>query len=186
MVCALRVEEMVYMRKIVGFFAAVLMTFVGTSANAEEGRASIGVGTYVLTVVQSVGGTRTFTGSALVGSYDFTNLISIAGHYYALTDDDFSFIELDGYDAMVRVGKNDLGFNYFGALGYYSETLATPSINTQTKDNTGTFIGYGIGYQWDSLQIGWEGGFRTSGSESAAPGVSTVATTSSLSIAYRF
>ncbi|MDQ7058608.1 MAG: hypothetical protein Q9N62_09250 [Ghiorsea sp.] len=171
------------MEKMTAFFVVILMAFVGVSAHAEEGRGSVGAGTYVLTVVPSVGATRTFAGSALVASYDFSNLISVAGHYYALTDKDFSVIEMNGFDVMLRAGKNDLGFNYFGALGYYNETFSTPLTN---KAYTGTFVGYGIGYSWDNINVTWEGGFRTSGSEDPAPGVSTIATTGALNVSYRF
>jgi len=174
------------MNKILGMFWVLGLFFAVAPANAEEGRASLGVSAYTLTAIPSSGATKVFTGSAVTGSYDFTSLISVSGHYYALIDNDFSFIELNGFDTMIRLGKNDLGVSYFGAFGYYNETLSAPTVNTRTIDIEGTFVGYGVGYNWESVHLGWEGSFRTSGNESAAPGVTTIAMTSSLNLAYRF
>ena len=94
---------------------------------------------------QAVGVSDTFLGTALVGSYDFTSLLSVSGHFYALEYEVSTAIKMDGYDLMLRAGKNDLGFIYFGALGLYSETMSA-STSPLTFDYSGALLGYGIGY----------------------------------------
>lgn len=163
----------------------LLMGATATPAMAEEGRGSVGLGTYSLIVTPTVGVSDTFIGTALVGSYDFTDLFSVAGHFYALEHDVSSFIKMDGYDVMVRVGKNDLGFTYFGALGYYSETMSA-STSTTTFDYSGTLLGYGIGYNWESVNVTWEGSLRSTGDYEGNTGNSYVAATGALNVSYRF
>ena len=174
------------MRKLILITSVLLMGVMATPASAEEGRGSIGIGSYGLTVAPKIGVSDSFFGAALVGTYDFTDSISVAGHYYALTHDASTAIEMNGLDVMVRVGKNGLGFTYFGALGLYSETLSAPSISTATFDYSGGLLGYGIGYNWESVSLTWEGSIRSTGDYEGDSGVSVVAATGSLNLAYRF
>ena len=174
------------MKKSILIASTLLMGVFATPAMAEEGRGSIGLGSYGLTVAPAVGVSDSFFGAALVGTYDFTDNISVAGHLYALTHELNSAIEMGGLDIMVRAGKNGLGFTYFGALGLYSETLSAPSISTATFDYSGGLLGYGIGYNWGSVNVTWEGSLRSTGDYEGNTGNSYVAATGALNVSYRF
>ncbi len=163
----------------------LLMSAFATPTMAEEGRGSIGLGTYALIVTPAIGVSDTFSGTALVGSYDFTSLLSVSGHFYALEHEVSSAIKMDGYDLMLRAGKSDLGFTYFGALGLYSETMSA-STSPLTFDYSGTLLGYGIGYNWESVNVTWEGSIRSTGDYEGNTGNSYVAATGALNVSYRF
>jgi hypothetical protein len=173
------------MKKSILAASILLMGVLATPAMAEEGRGSIGLGSYSLTIAPAIGVADTFSGTALVGSYDFTRLLSVSGHYYALKHEVFSAVKMDGYDLMLRAGKNDLGFAYFVALGLYSETMSA-STSPLTFDYSGTLLGYGIGYNWEKVNVTLEGSIRSTGDYEGNTGNSYVAATGALNISYRF
>ncbi|MDQ6989455.1 MAG: hypothetical protein Q9M19_06190, partial [Mariprofundaceae bacterium] len=176
------------MKKTILIVSALLVGMFATSAVAEEGRGSVGLGTYAISMVPSTGTSVDFVGFAYVADYDVTDFISVGGHYYftkfntSNSVGSFSY-DLDGFDVLVKTGQNGLGFTYYGGLGFYSETLDGSAIffngttDALSKDYSGTLLGYGIGYNWDNVTVGWEGSIRSTGDYEKGSSGSVVAAT---------
>lgn len=165
--------------------SVLLMSAFTTPVMAEEGRGSIGAGSYAATISTPTAN-LTYGGLALVGGYEINDYISINGHYYFLSNINFATEKVDGFDAMVRFGKTGEGFVGFGALGFYSETLSDPTVTTQQFDFSGTLLGFGIGYNWENVGLIYEASFRSTGDYEAFAGTSVTAVTGSLNLSYRF
>jgi len=175
------------MKKTILAVSVLLAGAFATSAVAEEGRGSVGVGSYALSIAYSGSTTSTdFAGSALVASYDMNDVVSVAGHYYMLTLDTSSLIEMNGFDVAARIGKNGKGLIYFSEFGIYSETISSPSTSSVTFDYSGGLIGFGIGYNFDSVNITYELAARSTGDYEGNSNSSAVAVNGSLNLAYRF
>ena len=169
--------------------AAALVAMLSSGQAIAGGQGTVGVGSYAIVATLSGFGlstTSTYGGSALVGSYNFTPLISASGHIYGTTLQGGGE-EIGGYDAMVRFGKHDVGFTYFGSVGVFSETWKTTD-GTMSIDASGGLFGFGLGYNWDDVALNYEFTIRDAKDYTAAmlPGVTATETSGSLNIAYRF
>jgi len=171
------------MKKMMVIISAALMAtaLASNQALAEEKQGSIGIGTYSV-VLDINGSTGTYVGSALVGSYSFTPFISAGAHFYSTTLD-LGTEEIGGFDAMVRFGSQGQGFTYFGGVGVFSETVTDFGFSL---DASGTTVGYGIGYNWDSVALTWEGSIRSTGDYEDFTGQAVTQATGSLNVGYRF
>ena len=170
--------------------AAALVAMLSSGQAIAGGQGTVGVGSYAIVATLSGFGlstTSTYGGSALVGSYNFTPLISASGHIYGTTLQGGGE-EIGGYDAMVRFGKHDIGFTYFGSMGFFSETWKTTDGSGLKIDASGGLFGFGIGYNWEEVSLNYEFAFRSAKDYEAAvaPGLTVTETSGSLNIAYRF
>jgi len=156
---------------------------------AEEGRASIGVGTKQLSIVTSnifTTSTYVWSGAALIGGYDFTDYISLYSHVYVMTEDVDADSTMNGFDAAVRFGSNRLGFTYYGSLGFYSDTWKHSAVNL-TENYRGVSVGAGFGYNWKNLNVNWDTiSFRSTYDYQGNSTAGYVVATGSMSLAYRF
>jgi len=154
------------------------------AAEGDDAIGTVGLGSYVLSLAIN-SNTYDYSGSALTVGFNFNSWASIYGHVYALTNTTWETEKIDGSDIMIRFGKTGDGLMGFGSLGYYSETLSDtgyPSV-----DFSGTFIGYGIGYNWEHVSLVLEGSARgTNEYETFANSTDVIAATGSLNISYRF
>ncbi len=181
------------MKKSILVVSLLFGTMFTTQAVAEEGRGVVGISSYSLMITRSftVGSATlsqdtTYTGSALVLGYNVTDSMSVDGSIYALTDDKNSNSTMNGFDAAVRFGPNDLGFTYYGALGVYSETGENSATNI-SKDYSGALFGGGIGYNWDSVNWNWNIlSIRPTGDYQGNDPADYTAFNAGMSIAYRF
>jgi len=181
-------KERLNMKKsIIAATLALMAGFGSMDAQAAEAdsKGSIGVGSYAIGVTMA-GRSFTFAGTALTGSYNINDKVSVAGHVYSVTNTDAAANEdIGGYDVFLRSGKNGKGFSYYLGVGLFSETLST--VGFASTDASGMALGYGIGYNWDNVALMLEGNARTTGDYSdAANGASVSEVASSLNVSYRF
>ena len=173
------------MRKSLLIASILIMGAMTTPVMAGEGKGSIGAGSYAAAVSTST--TKlTYAGLALVGGYEINDYISINGHYYFLSNINFTTEKVDGFDAMIRFGKTGEGFVGFGAIGFYSETLSDSTVTAQQFDFSGTLLGFGIGYNWENVGLVYEASVRSTGDYETFAGTSVTAATGSLNLSYRF
>ena len=172
------------MRKHLILASLLLSSALATPALADEGKGSLGLSSYALSISDGIV-TDSFNGLALTGEYDITNRIAIVGRYYALTNTDFSFIKMDGFDLNLRFGPNMPGFTYFGEVGYYSETMSA-TTSPLTFDFSGGLFGAGIGYNFDKVNLSFDITSRSTGDYQGNTSASLIAITSALSLSYIF
>ncbi len=182
------------MKKTVLIISALCLSAFATPAFAEEGRGNVGLGTYNIAMAHAGGSSDAFLGTAITANYGVSDLITIGGHYYFTEEENSTSalsLTLNGFDLLVKAGKDGLGFTYFGGLGVYSETMEF-KVNflgqtaSASNDFSGALLAYGLGYNWDALNLTYEGSIRSTGDYEADTGAGVVAATGSLSIAYRF
>ncbi|WP_300667814.1 hypothetical protein [Desulfoluna sp.] len=145
--------------------AVCMMMTAGSAVAAENGsKFKLGVGTYGL-IIEGDSATQgtdddTFYGGALVGTACFTQHVAIRGAFYATEHEDYSDLEMSGMDLQLLLGTNFYeGFNVFGGIGVYSETLEMSggsfngvSINAE-KDFSGAQASFGVGYSWSKVSL---------------------------------
>jgi len=157
---------------------------ISGNAFAQENQGHIGIGTYSLSITdQSF--TDTFTGSALILGYDFSQNIALDSHLYALKYELSDLIEMNGYDIVARFGKVGTGFNISATAGLWSETLSSP-LSTTNADYSGTSLGFTIGYGWRDLLISLEGTRRTVADYQGNASGNYDAATGAFNVLYRF
>ena len=174
------------MKKNVILAAAMLAAFAST-AQAEESKGKIGLGSYVVSATDITGASVTYKGAALTGGYNFTDIFSINAHAYSLTHELTTALTLKGTDITVRAGHNGNGFTYFGGLGLFNETLTgTLGPFSASQGYSGGLVSFGLGYNWDKVSQEWEGAIRDGQAYKDVSGKDTAAINSSLNVAYRF
>ena len=174
------------MKKNVILAAAMLAAFAST-AQAEESKGKIGLGSYVLSTTDLAGATNNYNGAALVGGYNFTDTFSVNAHAYSLTHEVLTMVTMKGFDLMVRAGHNGLGFTYFGGLGLFNETLTGTIFGISASHGfSGGLVGFGLGYNWEHVSVEWEGAIRGSQAYTDFTGKDTAAVNASFNVSYRF
>ncbi len=193
-------------RKLMLAISVMLLAAFATQAAAEEGKLSVGLGSYALNLkLSNATSTQKInaTGPTLVVNYDLINLVSINSHVYSVEYTmaalyEFRFVPTKyatfGFDTSVRFGKNNLGFTYFASLGYFNETMkiSAASVTSRVAVNyfSGALIGAGIGYQWDHVNITLDAAVRSTGDYEnvapTAPPIKATATSGSLNVSYVF
>jgi len=171
------------MKKII--FSA-LMLFAGiysAPAFAEAGKGSIGFASKSIVIESGTALTYTWSGLALVGEYAFTDYIALHGTYYTLVETADANSEMKGFDADIRFGPNGMGFTYYGSLGYFGDTW-NGSTTALTQDYSGTSFGFGIGYNWEHINLDWN--IFTIRSNADYPGGVDFVGTGALGLSYRF
>jgi len=137
------------MRKTKLATALFLASFFATPALAGG---HIGLASYATNLSIDIPGSTSlkFAGPALNLGAEFNDYVSIDANLYSLTEDTNSDFTSKGYDASLRLGPVGDGFNFFLALGMFSETW---DDTVDTMDFSGAQAGLGLGYNWESAGL---------------------------------
>lgn len=154
------------MKKAVRVFAGVavavcMVMTAGSALAAENGpKFKIGVGTYDMIIAGDCTSDNSddredahFNGGAFVGTACLTKNVAVRGAFYATDYKDDSNLEMNGLDVQLLLGSNFYeGWNAFGGVGYFSETLEYDGSSFE-KDFRGGELCFGVGYSWSRVTL---------------------------------
>ena len=126
-----------------------------TQADKNEAKHwSLGLGTYALVVDDDESIDEEFTGYTLAATYAFQNNVAVKIQYYNIEHDDFSDVDVSGYDANIYFGTGLLndGFKAYVGGGLYNETLEIDNLDFD-EDFSGLQVSGGIGYNWKRVSL---------------------------------
>mgnify|MGYP005991696981 CR=1 FL=1 len=158
-----------------------------TNANQADKQWSVGIGSYALVIDDEDYGDDEFTGLTLSSTYAFSDEFAMRGSYYSLEHDDWSALEVTGFDIVGYWGTGLMseGFKAYIGGGVYHESLEVENVD---ESFSGAQLNGGIGYNWESVALDLSLGIRTVGDyeDFADDNADLTAVTSSLTISYRF
>lgn len=168
-----------------------LFTFSNIAeANEERQKTtqlSVGIGSYALVIDHDNLGEDDFLGHSLSVTYAFSDSMSINIQYYTLEHDDYSDIEVSGFDTSVFYGTGlaSKGFKAYIGVGLYSETREFENVE---KDFSGAQLSGGFGYSWNKISLGLLIGVRSTEDyhDLTNDGDDITAISSSLVLEYKF
>jgi hypothetical protein len=148
---------------------------------------SVGAGTYVVTIAFDNSEDDSFGGGALSATYAFNDNFAIRGNLFSLEHEDFSDVELTGFEMLAYYGTGlaTKGFKAYVGGGLYNESI---EANYFDEDFTGVQISGGIGYNWESLSLDFSLGLRSTGDyeDIFDDGEEVSVASGALVLAYRF
>ncbi len=121
---------------------------------------SVGFGSYALVIDQDNFGKDEFLGHSLSMTYAFSDSMSMNIQSYTLEHDDYSYIEISGFDMSVYYGTGLIskGFKAYIGVGLYNETREFENID---EDFSGVQLSGGFGYSWNKISLGLLIGVRS-------------------------
>jgi len=127
-----------------------------------------------------------FTGFNLSSTYAYSDNVAVRVQYYSLAHDDFSELDLAGFDAVAFYGTGLLskGFKAYIGGGFFSESMENEYFD---EDFSGAQINGGIGYNWDAISLELSVGIRSTGDyEDFVDESDVTAISCALTVSYRF
>lgn len=175
----------------------LLMTAGNAMAEGNGPKFKLGVGTYGLAIADDSsrydGEDDRFSGGALVGTACFTQHVALRGAFYATEHEDYSAMDMNGVDLQILLGTNFFqGWNVFGGLGIFSETLEVSSgvggyTVTAEKDFSGAELSFGFGYSWPKVALDFVANVRDTSDYEDFTGVDhDYAVSSGITLSYIF
>jgi len=170
---------------------SALFTFSSTAEANDDfqntNKFSVGVGSYALTIDHDNVGENEFLGHSLSMTYAISDSMSMNIQSYAIAHDDYSDIEISGFDMSVLYGTGlaSKGFKAYIGVGFYSETR---EFDRAEEDFSGVQLSGGFGYSWNKISLGLLIGARSTEDykDLANNGEDTTVISSSLVLEYRF
>lgn len=165
--------------------SAIAFSMVMSPAVAAEKSFSIGGGVYGTTLSASGYADDDFTGLALTGTAAFNNHFGVRLNLFWLEHDDLNGLDSSGVDLLALAGNNlaNEGFKFYGGIGVFRDKLEYFGFSDTFS---GLQLSLGLGYNWDQIALDFSVSFRDSDDYDDFLGVSTDATSSLLSLAFRF
>lgn len=151
-----------------------------------EKKFNIGISSVALVISSDDYGDDDFTGWGVTGSYAFSDNVAARLDYYSLEHDNFSEIEVSGFEGTAQFGSGLLnyGFKWYIGVGAYTETIESDYVE---EDISGVHLKGGLGYNWEQVALDFSVGFRTTEDYEDFSGDNDLsATTGALSLSYRF
>jgi hypothetical protein len=131
-----------------------LMLPLAAVSGEQQKKINIGVGTYGLVVVNdsSVLDDDQLSGYTMSGQYAFSELFALRAAWYALDHQDFTNIDVQGFDLVAYIGAGMIstGFKVYGGGGYYSESW---EISGNSELINGLQLSGGLGYNWQNAGL---------------------------------
>ena len=166
---------------------ALLTTTFTNAETAKQKQWSVGISSYALIIDSDYYGADDFIGFAISSDYAISDNFAIRGAYYSLEHEDFSEIEVNGFEFLGYYGTGLMsqGFKAYIGGGLYTETLeASGGLD---EDFSGVQLNGGIGYNWESVALDLSTGIRTTGDyEDFYDGDDLIVTSGSLTLSFRF
>lgn len=178
---------------------AALGLVLATTANAEAdsksepNKFSIGLASFATVIAYDTyyGGTDddSFSGLALFGKIALNDSVALKLLYGKQSFEDDSSLKADSLEGNILLGKGLLseGFKFYGSLGFYSDELSAP--NLESESFSGGMLGAGLGYNWEQVAVDFWFNIRSAGDyedKIYGSGSNVVAASGGLGLAFRF
>ncbi|MGB5278315.1 MAG: hypothetical protein WBO73_13045 [Gammaproteobacteria bacterium] len=146
------------------FILLALLTFFMSLTANELKNFNLGVGYYSLQLYDEAEtyDSDRFNGLSLSASYMFTNRIALRGNYYSLSQSDFAYSDVDGWEVLALFGNGlaTQGGKWYVGGGYFNEQWeGTPGSDTFN----GLQLGGGFGYNWETIALEMQLSLRDTG-----------------------